>query len=341
MEKVFNNLEHAAWLKEQAKLNRPYWYGTYFNPCTEKLLQRKKAQYPTHYTESRMETYRKHIANKQTCGDCVNGAIKGAIWSELGRRSPVYASHNCPDKSADGMFAYCKSLGMDYGPISTIPDEPGIAVRFSGHVGVTVGDGKVVEWRGFAYGCVMTELKSRKWTHWYRLPWIEYVTGGIKTESDIDIGTLGSRLLRKGRKGSDVKVLQQLLMMLGYDLSEYKDDGDFGDETEKAVKKFQKKYQLEADGKYGPKSHETMMDVLAELDDDDDDDDDKIIGYVKVTGNRVNIRKGCGTKYEIATVVRQGTRLPYSAIGANGWYYVEIDGVNGWISNKYTEVVSG
>lgn len=340
MEKVFNNLEHAAWLKEQAKLKRPYWYGTYFNPCSEKLLQRKKAQYPSHYTESRMPTYRKHIADGQICGDCVNGAIKGAIWSELGRRSPVYASHNCPDKSADGMFAYCKSIGMDYGPISTIPNEAGIAVRMAGHVGVTIGDGKVVEWRGFAYGCVVTELKDRKWTHWYRLPWTEYVTGGLKTEPDIDIGTLGSRLLKEGKKGSDVKVLQELLMMLGFNLPKYGADGDFGDETEKAVKQFQKKYQLDADGKYGPKSHEMMMEVLAELDDDDDDDDEPI-GYVVVTGGTVNVRKGAGAKYDLVTVVRKGTKLPYSAVASNGWYYIEIDGISGWISNKYTEVVSG
>ena len=127
--------------------------------------------------------------------------------------------------------------------------------------------------------------------------------------------------------------------MLGYKLDI---DGDFGPETEKAVKKFQNKYQLVADGKYGPKSHEAMMDVLSELDyDDDDDNDDAPIGHVQVIGGTVNVRKGCGTKYEIVTVVRKGTKLPYSAVGSNGWYYVEIDGLTGWISNKYTVVVSG
>ena len=346
MEKVFTNLEHAAWLKEQSKLHRPYWYGTYHLPCTEKLLQRKKSQYPSHYTESRMPTYRQHIADGQICGDCVNGAIKGAIWSELGKRSPVYASHGCPDTNADGMFQKCKDWGMDWGPISTIPDEPGIAVRFSGHVGVTIGDGEVVEWRGFAYGCVTTELKKRKWTHWYRLPWTDYVTGETATnsnsESTIDVGTLGARLLKNGCKGSDVKTLQELLMKLGFTLPKYGADSDFGDETEAAVKQFQKKYQLVADGKYGPKSHGVMMEILAEMEEDEDEnEEEKPTGYVNVTGGTVNVRKGASTKYDIVTVVRKGTKLPYSAIASNGWYYIEVDGISGWISNKYTEVVNG
>ena len=84
MEKVFTNIEHARWLREQARLKRPYWYGTYYLPCTETLLTKKAKQYPTHYKSDRMARYRQDIKNGQICGDCVNGAIKGAIWSELG-----------------------------------------------------------------------------------------------------------------------------------------------------------------------------------------------------------------------------------------------------------------
>ena len=154
--------EYIAWLREQARLKRPYWYGCYYNPCSEALLQRKAKQYPSHYTAKRMPTYRQHIAAGQIAGDCVNGAIKGAIWSELGTRQPVYGSHNCPDKSADGMFEYCKKQGMPWGAISSMPDKPGIAVRFAGHVGIYVGNGEVVEWKGFNYGCVVTKVKNGK-----------------------------------------------------------------------------------------------------------------------------------------------------------------------------------
>ncbi len=61
MAKVFTNQQHCAWLREQARLKRPYWYGVTYNECTEKLLNRKKKQYPKHYTEDRMARYRADI----------------------------------------------------------------------------------------------------------------------------------------------------------------------------------------------------------------------------------------------------------------------------------------
>ena len=42
------------------------------------------------------------------------------------------------------------------------------------HVGVYIGDGKVVEARGHSYGVVKTDLKSRNWTKWCKCPYIEY-----------------------------------------------------------------------------------------------------------------------------------------------------------------------
>lgn len=344
-EKVFTSREHAEWLREQARLKRPYWYGCYYNACTEALLQKKARQYPAHYTEGRMPAYRRHIAAGQIAGDCVNGAIKGAVWSELGRRSPVYASHGCPDKSADGMFEYCKAQGMEWGPINTIPDEEGIAVRMAGHVGVYVGNGEVVEWRGFAYGCVVTKLKGRKWLHWYRLPWTEYAgaEGGSGESAKTDPGTLGARLLKKGMKGEDVGTLQEMLAKLGYDLNKYGADGDFGVETERAVMDFQQDNDLSVDGKYGPKSHSALMEALADHAAQEEENEAEaapaeVKKHVYVTGGTVNIRSGAGTEYGIVTVVRKGARLDWIATADNGWHAVQADGVSGWIGPKYTEV---
>ena len=36
-----------------------------------------------------------------------------------------------------------------------------------------------MEWRGFNYGCVRTRVKDRPWTHWYKLPFIDYGAGVI------------------------------------------------------------------------------------------------------------------------------------------------------------------
>ena len=77
-----------------------------------------------------------------------------------------YGSNVCPDKSASGMFSYCKSKGMDWGTIDTLPEIVGLALLTDGHIGYYVGGGYAVEWRGFNYGCVKTVVKERTWKHW-------------------------------------------------------------------------------------------------------------------------------------------------------------------------------
>ncbi len=347
MDRCINVVEYVYWLREQARLKRPYWYGCYHIPCTESLLQRKAKQYPSHYTSNRMSTYRKHIAAKQIAGDCVNGAIKGAVWTELGTRDPHYQSHGCPDKSADGMLEFCKKQGMEWGAIKTIPDKPGIAVRFSGHVGIYVGNGEVVEWKGFNYGCVVTQLKKGKWTHWYELPWIIYDTAPAEPLPEVegipDTGNLGSRLLKRGRKGEDVRILQELLMLIGYELPKYGADGDYGAETETAVEKFQRTHGLEADGEYGQLSHAELMGVIAELTAENESEtpeaQPETVKYITVTGSRVNIREGAGTAYDVITVVKKDERLEWVATAANGWHCAKLsDGRAGWISGNYSRM---
>ena len=333
MEKVFTNTEHVKWLREQARLKRPYWYGTYYNECTETLLAKKSKQYPAHYTADRFARYSEDIKDGQICGDCVNGAIKGAIWSELGTRKPVYKSHDCPDKSADGMFEYCRKIGMEWGTIDSIPDVPGVAVRMSGHVGVYVGNGEVVEWRNFKYGCVVTKLKSRKWLHWYKLPWTDYVG----EQDSQNTATLGAGLLKIGSRCSAVEELQKALLRLGYKLPQYGADGDFGEETEEALKEFQRDYELEVDGQYGSESHAALMAALADLG-EAEDDEQPATRTVVVTGGSVYIRKGASTAYDIITVAHKGDRLPCTAIASNGWHCVIVNGKTGWISGKYSKV---
>lgn len=58
-------------------------------------------------------------------------------------------------------------------------------------------------------------------------------------------------MLNWGAKGGEVKTLQRLLICLGYDLGNYGADGDFGAKTSAAVKAFQKKNGLTADGIVG------------------------------------------------------------------------------------------
>lgn len=144
-----------------------------------------------------------------------------------------------------------------------MPDIPGIAVFMSGHVGLYIGNGEVIEARGFAYGVVKTKLKDRKWKTAAMLPedMIEYigVTDTDTTKKEDTKTELGSRNLKKGSEGDDVKELQEKLIALGYDLGKYGADGDFGSATLTAVKAFQKDHGLTVDGIFGKKSYAALI----------------------------------------------------------------------------------
>lgn len=63
-----------------------------------------------------------------------------------------------------------------------------------------------------------------------------------------------TELLRKGSRGESVRVLQEKLIQLGYDVGPDGADGDFGNNTEKAVREFQVDNSLEVDGIVGNES---------------------------------------------------------------------------------------
>jgi rare lipoprotein A (peptidoglycan hydrolase) len=65
-----------------------------------------------------------------------------------------------------------------------------------------------------------------------------------------DASTLGTRPLKKGSRGDDVVTLQRVLTMKGYNLGGA--DGVFGRRTKVAVKRFQRRRGLTADGVVGP-----------------------------------------------------------------------------------------
>lgn len=271
---MIKSTDYIKWLKEQAALKRPYWYGTFGHKCTETLLASKRQQYPTHYTAARMAKYRQHIAAGLVCADCVGGAIKWPVWSDLDTHKVVYKSNDCPDLSANGMFNHCKKLGMTWGGIKTLPEIPGLAVHRSGHVGTYIGGGKVVEWRGFNYGCVITDVSKRNWTHWYKLPWVEYISAaapqpepaeeyslqdfirdvqqatGAKVDGIAGPETLGVTVTLSAtvnRKHGAVKPVQRRLAALGY-AQVGTPDGIAGPKFSAAVKAFQTANGCVSDG---------------------------------------------------------------------------------------------
>lgn len=72
-----------------------------------------------------------------------------------------------------------------------------------------------------------------------------------------------ARILRLGVRGEDVTELQTQLLELGYDLGKWGADGDFGNDTYRAVMKFQTDYRLEpVDGEVGPVTRKAIEEAL-------------------------------------------------------------------------------
>lgn len=250
---MYTNNQIVAWAEMALAKGAKYWYGTCWYEASESLLTRKAKQYPGHYTSRRMSTYRKHIAEGRMVCDCV-GLIKGFFWTSNGTTSNKYEANNCPDRSADGMFSLCDETWS----IKDMPDEPGLVVWLKGHIGIYVGNGEVIEARGYKYGVVRTKLSARPWKKAGRLPESMLLYGQNGSQEATGSSETARVTLRKGMEGAEVKALQEALKAAGYDLPKYGADGDFGAETEAAVKAFQFDHKLVVDGIVGPKTQTAL-----------------------------------------------------------------------------------
>lgn len=142
---------------------------------------------------------------------------------------------------------------------------------------------------------------------------------------------LGDRVLKRGDEGEDVKELQADLMKLGYDLPKYGADGDFGSETEKAVRHFQQEHQLPEDGVMDDEDYTALFAALGD------------VKQVEITGNSVNVRSGPGVNTRDIGTVHKGDKLPYQGetqnVDGRDWYLIEYQNENGWVSGKYARLV--
>lgn len=133
--------------------------------------------------------------------------------------------------------------------------------------------------------------------------------------------------LSRGDSGAAVKEMQEAL--LGWYagcLPKYGADGDFGYETESAVKAFQGRVGLPVTGIYDDATKAALLNYGKGQ-------------YVIVTGDSVYVRTAPNTSSPVLGIVHENHRLPYQGQDSeNGWHLVEYDKQNAWISGKYSEV---
>lgn len=163
-----NNLDLVQWAIAAEKAGWGYVWGTCGQVLTESALASKVSQYPDE-VGSQEKFIRTHWLGRR-CADCV-GFIKGYGWLNAETQEIEYGTNGMPDIGADAMYANAIEKGM----IDTIPEIPGLAVWHEGHIGIYVGNGEVIEAMGTRYGVVRTRLSERHWTHWLKIPYINYI----------------------------------------------------------------------------------------------------------------------------------------------------------------------
>lgn len=160
-----------------------YVYGGIGQIVTNSLLAAKSKQYPSFYTVNRMAILKKFV-NKGYFGfDCVN-VIKSILWGWCGDKKHMYggakyASNTVPDVSADGFIQLCTGVSSNFKNIQV-----GEAVWLSGHIGVYIGNGLVIEcsprWDNNVQITACANLgtvkgyHSRKWSKHGKIPWLIY-----------------------------------------------------------------------------------------------------------------------------------------------------------------------
>ena len=230
--------------------------------------------------------------------DCVV-SIKGLLWGfKAIKNKPhggaIYKSNGVADFGANQGIDYCTDKSTNFSYLI-----PGEYLCMKGtkynHAGIYLGNNKVFEcttaWN--ARKCIISEIdkngnrfykgeKNLKWTYHGKLKYIDYTNNDYKTrvkelqkvlneqynchlEVDGIFGPLTSKtcmtnyLYYKKNAPIHIRWLQQRLIELGYSCGKSGVDGIFGNDTLKAVKKFQKDKDLLVDGYVGANTHKKLV----------------------------------------------------------------------------------
>ena len=163
-----NNLDLVEWAIAAYNADWGYVMGTYGLVLTEDLLEAKLIQLPDDVGPYE-EFIRSNYLGLRTA-DCV-GLIKGYSWYDVDTGEIGYATNGHPDVGADQLY----NNATEKGPISTLPEIPGLILHAEGHVGIYIGGGYAIEAMGTRYGVVKTRVANRNWTGWCKSPYIAYV----------------------------------------------------------------------------------------------------------------------------------------------------------------------
>lgn len=192
MQKIMNNFEFCRRLEKVLEYKTSYMLGSFGHITSETNIKREVDRKDVN--NKRYEDGARSILNKGFMFDCC-GLIKGISWGfnyDLTKiyGGAVYKLNGVNDYGADTLINISEDVSKDFTGIL-----PGEAVWMSGHIGVYLGNGKVIEstprW-SVCPGVKITMLgnlgykgdKVRSWTKHGKLPWINYIAEEKKEDKE-------------------------------------------------------------------------------------------------------------------------------------------------------------
>jgi len=252
------------------------------------------------------------------CSSAVRAAIRAAAGIDIGSNTSAQINNRSrlgavvhqtdgyyPDESALEIGDCLYFKGNQSHPLDV------------GHVEMYIGGGKICG-HGSGTGPKIRSMRdycaSRANSRRRYFMAIRWITGE---------GEIPERDLQYGHEGADVKILQQNLIALGYDLGVYGADGDFGAATRSALISFQENNGLSASGIADAPTRERIaqeMNAQGDLPQNQqgrEEEDPVPPGQaVVIAPGSWNVRKGPGARYPSAGVVRGGDVLERVEPGA-------------------------
>ncbi len=253
----------------EAHLGSPYVYGGTGQKCTPKYRAQKALQYPA-MKKAITDNCSVLSGRKSSCAGCKH-RDKGAYdCAQLVRKAYATLNLTLPSGASSqwkkaALWAYqgrVTQVAANHVCVLFREDEEGDKDRPMTHVGISLGNGQVIDARNHRLGVIKTRFTAYPWTH-FAIPTGFLLPEGLmasnpaavapaKVDKEAVKPPFREQGLRIGESGERVLLLQTQLLRLGYYLPRFGADGKYGRETAAAVRAFQKVTGLPADGEANP-----------------------------------------------------------------------------------------
>ncbi len=150
------------------RLKTCYLFGGLGKALTMEILRQQMNAYPKNFSFGRC-LHLARLSKEQVYGFDCSGLLKSYWFGGIGAPRYTFAM----DLNTAQMLAIARRRGY----IKKMPEEAGLGVWLPGHVGVYMGEGRVVEATSnpaIGDGVVETRLGDRAWVFWFQIPFIHY-----------------------------------------------------------------------------------------------------------------------------------------------------------------------